>query len=109
MSEQPCENFQEHDGLYNRHECPDCLGTRMFCDNCKRDHHKGGWCACKEKKIVSLEAEVNKLESENGRLLRYLGNIKKHMEITVPNGHKLSSVWVMANAALSHAPEKEGV
>lgn len=30
MSEQPCDNFQEHDPLYNRHECPDCLGVRRI-------------------------------------------------------------------------------
>lgn len=46
---QPCGNYKPPEGedLYS-HECPECLGTRGFCQNCSTDHHQGtyGWLGC---------------------------------------------------------------
>ena len=44
---QPCDNFNPKDGVMpsqmNLHECPNCLFTRSFCNNCYSDHHYKGW------------------------------------------------------------------
>lgn len=50
---QPCQNFRPDEmEVYwwgvAVHECPICKGSRIFCGNCKRDHHKGGWEHCSD-------------------------------------------------------------
>lgn len=35
-----------------------------------------------------------------GAYRKALEAIRAHMEVTVPNGHKMSTVWFMANKAL---------
>ena len=54
IGEQPCQNFtpnQEEKMWWGhpKHECPRCGGLRMFCSNCHKDHHEGGWEICDEK------------------------------------------------------------
>ena len=45
--EQPCTDFRPDEKSEwfgaTQHQCPKCGGLRMFCMNCNRDHHKGGW------------------------------------------------------------------
>jgi len=47
---QPCENYKhaEFEGdSPTPHECyKGCGGRVYFCDNCKRDHHGGGYNTC---------------------------------------------------------------
>lgn len=48
---QPCDKFTPDTGYYGmeRHCCPRCrsdTAQRVFCLNCNRDHHSGGWNAC---------------------------------------------------------------
>ena len=47
--EQPCKFFNptlnEWD-TYEKHECPVCGKTRVFCKVCCIDHHEGGWQDC---------------------------------------------------------------
>lgn len=45
---QPCDNFQPKDSYFGmeRHSCPGCEGTRVFCENCYKDHHSNGWNSC---------------------------------------------------------------
>lgn len=53
---QPCQNFKEESGYFGviEHDCyckkngTLCEGTVSFCNNCFRDHHKGGYekCSC---------------------------------------------------------------
>lgn len=54
--QQPCDNFIPSEigrlpsGGMSTHCCPRCLseyGVRIFCDNCKSDHHKNGWETCR--------------------------------------------------------------
>jgi len=48
----------------------------------------------KEKIIVQHEERIKVLE-------KALSNIKRHMEVALDNGHKMTAPWVIANTALN--------
>lgn len=51
---QPCGQFTPFESEFwgvVRHQCPDCLGMRIFCISCNRDHHMGGWNTCNPVRI----------------------------------------------------------
>lgn len=69
VGKQPCDapRFEEREwfGL-SVHECIYCSekdveGSVMFCSNCCRDHHKGGWDKCAGvKKTTAPATEAGK-------------------------------------------------
>ena len=75
-----------------RYDCVEalCCGFTFSVDFKDADSNLYSCPSCGEMK---LKAEVDRLRGA-------LGNVKKHMEISIPNGHKMSSVWVIANKAL---------
>ena len=55
---QPCQVFTPEIGYFGmeRHCCPQCKkddATRVFCKNCNRDHHSGGWNNCDPQLLFS--------------------------------------------------------
>jgi hypothetical protein len=58
MQDQPCEDYHAETTMFGEkfnHQCPDCKGWRGFCNNCKKDHHKGGWLRCQ---ITALQNKL---------------------------------------------------
>ncbi len=53
--QQPCNEFKPKDEVFpgtgNRHDCPDCCGTRSYCEHCGHDHHSEGWDKCAAKAV----------------------------------------------------------
>jgi len=56
VGEQPCDTFKptrnEYYGHNVEHQCPNCEGFRVFCRNCSRDHHAGGWGPCNRDTMI---------------------------------------------------------
>ncbi len=54
---QPCGNFTPEEGYYGaeHHSCPHCEGTRINCQNCRGDHHSGGWNTCGDPRIETCK------------------------------------------------------
>jgi hypothetical protein len=64
VGEQPCQNLLRGDSdalepgnRMNAHQCPKCEGVRVWCDNCNRDHHQGGWETCKPGAYAATQGE----------------------------------------------------
>lgn len=54
LKDQPCERFWEVNSNFNCHQCPKCLGTRRFCENCHSDHHDNGWKRCDLRNFIKV-------------------------------------------------------
>ena len=74
VGSQPCQNLKRQIeanawGMWdNVHECIYCIngGTVSWCENCRRDHHSGGYETCEMNQTRAHAAVLEEMKQHEG-------------------------------------------